>query len=184
MALTATIFKATLQISDIDRGYYAGHTLTLARHPSETDERLMVRLLAFALSADQALSFGRGVSNSDEPALWLHRPDGRIDLWIELGQPAPERLRKACGRARRVRLISYSGSATTLWWQKNSQALQRFDNLEVLELPQEQSRQLMQLARRNMQLNCTIEDGEVWIGDDEYSVNLRPVTLKAAQRKP
>ena len=180
MALSATIFKATLQVSDLDRGYYAGHNLTLARHPSETDERLMVRLLAFALHADEALSFGRGVSNSDEPALWLHRPDGLIDLWIEIGQPDPERLRKACARAHRVQLISYAGSATALWWQKHGPALQRFDKLQVMELPQAQSQALTRLARRNMQLNCTIQDGDIWLSDDQHSVELTLTTLKAA----
>lgn len=178
MALTATIYKATLQISDLDRGYYAAHHLTLARHPSETDQRLMVRLLAFALHADDALTFGRGVSNADEPALWQHQPNGDIALWIEIGQPDPERLRKACGRAHKVLLLSYGGSATTLWWQKHQQTLQRFGNLEIRELAQSSCEQLTNLAQRNMQLNCTIQDGDIWLGDDQQSVELQLSTLK------
>lgn len=177
MALTATIFKLELQLSDLDRGYYAAHNLTIARHPSETDERLMVRIIAFALYADDALSFGRGISNTDEPALWQHHDNGSIERWIELGQPDPDRVRKACGRALQVQVIGYGGSATTLWWQKHAEKLARSKNLDVLELPQQQCRQLLPLVQRNMQLNCTIQDGELWIGDDRHNINLQPVRL-------
>jgi len=99
MASNATIYKTTIQIADMDRQYYQDHVLTLARHPSETDERMMVRLLAFALHAHEALSFGRKVSAEEEPALWLKDLTGAIDLWIEVGQPDEKIIRRACGRA-------------------------------------------------------------------------------------
>jgi uncharacterized protein YaeQ len=177
MALTATIFKADLQVSDLDRGYYANHPLTLARHPSETDERLMVRLLAFALNADDSLNFGKGISNSEEPALWQHWLSGEIATWIDVGQPDPDRLRKACGRADRVLVYSY-GSAAGLWWKKNQEQLQRFAKLSVIELPSDETRALATLVQRTMQLNCTIQDNEVWIGDDSNTIELHPKILQ------
>jgi len=177
MALTATIFKADLQVSDLDRGYYANHPLTLARHPSETDERLMVRLLAFALNADEQLSFGKGISNSEEPALWQHQLSGEITTWIDVGQPDPDRLRKACGRADRVLVYSY-GSAAGLWWKKNQEQLQRFDRLSVIELPDNETQALAGLAQRTMQITCTIEDSSIWIGDDQTTIELTPKALK------
>lgn len=183
MALTATIFKVELQVSDLDRGYYATHNLTVARHPSETDERLMVRLLAFTLNADEALIFGKGISNSEEPALWQHRLNGEIANWIEVGQPDPDRLRKACGRAERVQVFGYGGGAK-IWWQKNHERLQRFDNLQVYELENGETKALAALAQRTMQLNCTVQDGEVWVGDERGGVNLHPVNLKQADSQP
>jgi uncharacterized protein YaeQ len=110
MALNSTIYKVELQISDMDRHYYATHALTLARHPSETEERLMVRLLAFALYADDRLEFGKGISDEDEPALWRKAYTDEIELWIELGQPDEARIRKACGRSRQVVVINYGGN--------------------------------------------------------------------------
>src|SRR3982751_4014640 len=119
MATKATVFRAELQVSDMDRHYYATHALTLAQHPSETDERLMVRLLAFALYADERLEFGRGLSSEDEPALWDRARDGEIALWIELGQPDESRVRRACGRARHVVVVNYGGQGSDMWWKKN-----------------------------------------------------------------
>ena len=130
MALTATIFKVDLTISDLDRGYYATHALVLARHPSETDERMMVRMLAFALNADEALEFGKGLSNEDEPALWRKDLTGIIEQWIEVGLPDEKAVRKACGRATQVLLYTY-GRGATKWWQDNSDAMARPDNLTV-----------------------------------------------------
>ena len=109
MAIKATIFKTELQVSDMDRGYYRDHTLTLARHPSETDERMMVRLLAFALHADEALLFGRGLSTDDEPDLWQKDLTGAVELWIDVGLPTEKDIRKACGRARQVVVYCYGG---------------------------------------------------------------------------
>jgi uncharacterized protein YaeQ len=115
-----TIYRAELQVSDMDRHYYASHALSLAQHPSETDERLMVRLLAFALFADERLAFGRGLSSDDEPDLWRSSLSGEIEQWIDLGQPDEARIRRACGRAREVVVIGYSGRAFDLWWEKNA----------------------------------------------------------------
>ena len=104
MALKATIFKADLHIADMARNYYAEHALTVARHPSETDERMMARILAFALNADERLAFGKGLSDADEPDLWQKDLTGAIEHWIEVGQPDEKRLLRACGRAARARV--------------------------------------------------------------------------------
>jgi uncharacterized protein YaeQ len=178
MALTATIFKAHLQISDLDRPYYGEHQLTLARHPSETDERMMVRLLAFALHADENLKFTRGLCADEEPDLWRKGLSGEIELWIDVGLPDERRVRKACNRAARVCLYLYGGRAAELWWQRNADKLQRFSNLRVVELPEEQSRELATLAQRSMQLQCTVQDGEVWLSSGDRTLSISPLVRK------
>ena len=181
MALTATIFKADLQIADMDRGYYADHALTIARHPSETDERMMVRLLAFALHAGEGLAFGRGLSDDSEPDLWLRDLTGAVQLWIDVGQPDDKRMRRACGRADRVCVYAYGGQGSTQWWEKARGEVERCANLSVIQLPQAACRELAALAQRTMRLNCTVQEGQVWLGDGETSVLVEPVTLKAAE---
>jgi uncharacterized protein YaeQ len=172
MALKSTIFRASLTVSDLDRGYFAEHGLTLARHPSETDERLMVRTLAFGLFAHDALQFGRGISTDDEPALWLKDDTGNILLWIELGIPDERLLRRAAGRAKQVVLLAYGGRAVDIWWQKESATLSRLSNLRVLTIAQEDSKALAALADRNMALTCTIQDGQIWFSAGECTLGL------------
>lgn len=175
MALKASILKAELQVSDMDRNHYDGYSLTLAQHPSETEERLMVRLLAFALNADPALAFGRGLSTEDEPDLWRKDLTGQIELWIELGQPDEARIRKACGRATAVRVYNYGGRAAGLWWDKVRAGLERCRNLEVFDIAPESSAALAALCQRNMSAQCFIQDGEVQMMFEQGSVDLRPV---------
>ncbi len=182
MALSATIFKADLTITDMDRSYYATHALVLARHPSETDERMMVRLLAFALNADEALVFGKGLSSDDEPALWRKDLTGVIELWIEVGLPDEKMVRKACGRATQVGLYTYGRNATK-WWQDHGNALARPDNLTVIALPPLATQEMAKLAQRTMQLQCTVQDGTVWLTDGNNTVEIAPLLLNAA-RKP
>lgn len=179
MALKSTIFKADLQVADLDRSYYAGHALTLARHPSETDERMMVRLVAFMLYADEALVFGKGLSADDEPDLWRKDLTGTITLWIEVGLPDEKRLRRACGRADRVVALSYGGRGAEIWWQQNQSALRKLDKLSVIELALDETRALAALARRNMSLQCTVQEGELWLIADGESLHLRPQILLA-----
>ncbi len=167
MALKATIFKANLQVSDIDRGYYQSHSLTLARHPSETDERMMVRLLAFARHADEALSFCSGLSDQNEPDLWQKDYTDAIDLWIEVGQPDEKRLLKACGRAEQVYVYNY-GSSADIWWNQVSNKLTRTRNLTVVKLPADGTEALAQLVQRSMQIQCMIQDGQlIWTNGQE-----------------
>ena len=177
MALKSTIFKADLQISDMDRHYYQQHALTIARHPSETDERMMIRVLAFALHASEALTFGKGLSDTDEPDLWEKDLTGAIDLWIEVGQPDDRAILKACGRAGRVLVYSYS-SVSNIWWNQTGSRVERAKNLKVVNIPAEASQALAALAQRTMQLQCTIQDGQVWLGANEDMVLIEPETVK------
>jgi uncharacterized protein YaeQ len=178
MAAKATVFKAELQVSDMDRHYYATHALTLAQHPSETEDRLMVRLLAFALNASESLAFGRGISTEDEPDIWDRDLTGAIQLWIEVGQPDEQRLRKACGRAKEVRVYCYSGRSAAVWWQKSESDFARFKNLRVFDVPAEATTQLGALAARNMNLQCLIQDGHVQLSTDSGSADIELTTLK------
>lgn len=180
MALKATIFRVDLSIADIDRGYYADHSLTIARHPSETDERMMVRVLAFALHAGDELEFGRGLSSEDEPDLWQRDLTGTIDKWIEVGLPNERELRKACGRAREVHVLAYGGRAVDLWWQGVSEDLARHDHLVVADIPADASRELARMAERSMRLQVTIHDGHISITDHESSIGTEVRVLKPA----
>jgi uncharacterized protein YaeQ len=180
MASNATIFKATIQIADMDRHYYEDHTLTLARHPSETDERMMVRLLAFVLHAHEALSFGRGLSAEEEPTLWHKDLTGAIVRWIEVGQPEEKAIRRACGRAKQVCVYTYGGRGADHWWGKNLATLERLNNLTVMNLPPDGSRALTTLAQPSMQLQCTIQEGQIWMADGENTAHIKLTILKGA----
>jgi uncharacterized protein YaeQ len=179
MALKATVVKAQLQVSDMDRHYYAAHALTLAQHPSETQARLMVRLLAFALFADERLEFGRGLSTDDEPDLWRKSLTGEIEQWIELGAPDEARVRKACGRAHQVVVLGYAGRASELWWEKNAAGLARCSNLRVVDLPAGIADGLAALYAKSMSLQCLVQDGEVQVMGDAGTVTVMPVVRKA-----
>jgi len=169
MALKATIYKAELQVNDMDRHYYATHQLTLAQHPSETEERMMMRLLAFALHADERLEFGRGLGADDEPDLWRKSLTGEIEQWIELGHPDEQRIRKACGRARQVVVITYSGRSSDVWWDKIAPGLARSKNLTVIDIPAATVQALASLADRNMELQCLIQDGQTQLMSTKMS---------------
>lgn len=167
MALKSTIHKAELSISDMDRNYFAEHSLTLALHPSETEERMMVRLLAFALNADELLTFGKGVSTDDEPALWRKNHAGEIEQWIDVGLPDERRIRKACGRADAVAIYLYGGSIADKWWRDNERVMHTLGKVSVWQLPDTAG--LTALCARNMRLHCTIDGGVVWLSNDEQT---------------
>lgn len=174
MALKSTIYKAELQVADLDRGYFGEHALTLAKHPSETDERLMLRLLAFALFASPDLSFGKGISNDDEAALWEVDAGGVIRCWIEVGQPEEERIRKACSRSEKVVVINYGARAADVWWLQQADKLARYDKLSVWRLPAEEGASLAALAGRNMHFSCTIQESVIYFD----GLELHPIRLK------
>lgn len=181
MALKATIYKASLEISDIDRNVYGDHPITLARHPSETDERMMIRLLAFALNqpaddARGALEFAKDMWDPDEPCLWQKDLTGLLVHWIEIGQPDEKRLLRVCGRAERVTVYSFS-SSTALWWSGVAGKLARTRNLTVWQIPAAQSQQLAALAQRSMKLQVTMQAGGLWVGDGTQTVEIQPTCL-------
>jgi uncharacterized protein YaeQ len=179
MAIKATIFKANLQIADMERHYYQDHALTLARHPSETDERLMVRLLAFALHAQEYLEFGQGMTADDEADLWLKDLTGAIKLWIDVGLPDEKLIRKASGRAAQVIVYTYGGRIADMWFAQHSSQFDRLKNLTIVSLPMESTRAIARLVQRTMQLQCTIQDGQVWLSDGNESVQVERVIKKA-----
>ncbi|HVK56624.1 MAG TPA: YaeQ family protein [Burkholderiales bacterium] len=181
MALKATIYKADLQVSDLDRHYYQNHALTVARHPSETEERLMVRLAAFAHNAHPALTFAKGLSDVDEPDLWQRDLTGAIDLWIDVGLPDERRIIKASGRARKVIVYAYGGNAATLWWNQTTAKLARLNNVTVMNIPMEASKALALLARRNMQLQASIQDNEIMVTCEDGLVSVSLEKLKDSQ---
>ncbi len=172
MALKATIFKALLEISDLERQYYGSHTLTVAQHPSETEARMMIRLLAFALYADEQLKFTRGLSSVEEPDLWQKSLSDELELWIDLGQPDPRRLRQACGRARRVVAVTYGSRAAEVWWQKNRGELERLRNLTVLHLAVSDQDALAGLVSRNLNLQLTISDSNIYLTAGDRTVEI------------
>lgn len=176
MAAKATIYKASLNIADMDRNYYAEHNFTLAKHPSENDLRLMVRLAAFILNADEKLLFSKGISQDDEPDLWQKALDGEIKLWIDLGQPDEKRIRKACGRSEKVIIYTYQEGSASAWWKQVGKSLERFKNLSVVHLNIEGEIEL--LAQRTMSLQCNISDYELTIIDNENSVIVKEERYK------
>lgn len=185
MALKATIYKANLQLADMDRNVYGDHAVTIARHPSETDERMMIRLLAFALNVpasndDGALEFAKDLWDTDEPGLWQRDLTGQITHWIDVGQPDDKRMMRASPRAGRVSVYSFS-AGTPIWWSGIATKITRAGNLTVWQVPPEQSQALAALAQRTMQLQLTVQDGHVWVGDGERSVELTPLVLYRAR---
>ena len=179
MALKSTIFKAELQLADLDRSHFGDYSLTIARHPSETDERMMVRLLAFALNASETLTFGRGLSAEDEADLQDLDATGSIERWIDVGLPDEKAIRRACNRARQVVVLSYGGRGAEIWWQQTAGKLAGQKNLRVLALSPADSQALTTLAQRNMRLQCTIQDGVIWLGGADQHVEITPVVLQA-----
>ncbi|WP_028454027.1 YaeQ family protein [Chitinilyticum litopenaei] len=181
MALKATVYKAELTISDMDRGYYATHHLTIARHPSETDERMMLRLAAFARHASDTLEFGRGISDEDDAALWQKTLTDDIELWIELGQPDEKRIKHACQRAEQVWVYTYGNRVEDTWWKKIEGQVCRFANLHVAALDGEQFAALGRLAERTMRISATIQDGELFLANGQDDIQLQFRMLQGGQ---
>jgi uncharacterized protein YaeQ len=186
MALKSTIFKAALAVADIDHGYYADHALTLARHPSETDERMMIRLVALALNAhklqdvcqgDGTLAFGAGLSNVDEPDVWLRDFTGETKLWVEVGQPEDKPIIKACGKSDEVIVYCFNHAAE-IWWRGIENKLTRPQNLQVYRVPTEASQALAALAQRSMQLQATIQENTLTLGDGANSIDVELLRWK------
>ena len=180
MAQKATIYKVELSVSDMDRHYYETHKLTVAKHPSETDERLMVRLVAFALNAHEHLEMTKGLSTDDEPDIWQKSLSGELDVWVALGLPSEKVIRQSCGKAGRVILYPYGGKTAEMWWDKVKNSTTRFDNLQVMNLAEADTDALAKLASRTMKLQVNIQDSEVMVSVDDSMVYLTPVEWKGA----
>ncbi len=179
MAQKATIYKVELSVADMDRHYYETHNLTVAKHPSETDERLMVRILAFALNAHEQLKFTRGISTDDEPDIWQKSLSDEIEVWIALGQPSEKILRQSCGKADQVIIYCYGGSTAEIWWEKIKNSTTRFDNLQVTNLLRKDTNELGDLASRVMKMQVNIQDDDVMVSVGESIVYVTPVKWKS-----
>ena len=178
MAQNATIYKVELSVADMDRHYYETHKLTLAKHPSETDERLMVRIIAFALNAHAQLEMTKGLSTDDEPDIWQKSLSGELELWVALGLPSEKLLRQSCGKAAKVVVYPYGGRPAEIWWDKIKNSTTRFDNLQIVNLRQADTDAIAALASRAMKLQINIQDGEVMINLDDRSVYISPQPWK------
>lgn len=180
MAQNATIYKAELSVSDMDRHYYETHNLTIAKHPSETDERLMLRVLAFALNAHEHLEFTKGISTDDEPDIWQKNLSGELELWVTLGLPSEKIVRQSCGKADEVIVYCYGGRTADMWWEKIKNSTTRFDNLQVINLSENDVNALGKLTSRSMKLQVNIQDGEVMVSVGDSVVYVTPIKLKSA----
>jgi uncharacterized protein YaeQ len=181
MAQKATIYKVELSVSDMDRHYYETHNLTVAKHPSETDERLMVRILAFALNAHEQLEMTRGISTDDEPDIWQKSLSGELELWVALGLPGEKFVRQSCGKSGEVIVYCYGGRTAEMWWEKIKNKTTRFDNLKVINFSEDDTSQLGKLASRSMRLQVNIQDGDVMVSVDDSIVYVTPIKWKFAE---
>ncbi|WP_430473078.1 YaeQ family protein [Thalassospira lucentensis] len=180
MAQKATIYKIELSVSDMDRHYYETHKLTVAKHPSETDERLMVRVVAFALNAHEHLELTKGLSTDDEPDIWQKTLSGEIDVWVALGLPSEKVLRQSCSKAAKVIVYPYGGRAAEMWWDKLKNGTNRFDNLQVINFSETDTAALAKLASRAMNLQINIQNGDVMVSVNESVVYVTLDTWKGA----
>lgn len=178
MAQKSTIYKVELSVSDMDRHYYETHKLTIAKHPSETDERLMVRLLAFALNAHESLEMTKGLSTDDEPDIWQKSLSNELELWVALGLPSDKIVRQSCGKSDHVVIYCYGGRTAEVWWDKIKNSTTRFDNLQVFNLTEQNTNELAALASRSMKLQVNIQDGDVMVSADDSMVYITPVQWK------
>ena len=177
MALGATIYKAIVDVSDIDRGYYESRTLTVARHPSETEARMMLRILAYALYAGEHVEFGRGISTEDEAAIWEINDAGDIGRWIEIGVPDTKTVRKAAGKSDDVVVIAYDEARIEPWWASHKGDFSKIDKLTVRWISDDDLAKLAAMAKRNMKLAATIQDGVVWLADDTQNIEIEIKSL-------
>jgi len=180
MAQKATIYKVELSVCDMDRHYYETHKLTVAKHPSETDERLMVRMLAYALNAHEKLELTKGLSTDDEPDIWRKSLSGELELWVTLGLPSEKVVRQSCGKADKVIVYCYGGRTAEMWWEKIKNSTTRFENLQVVNLSDTNTSELAKLASRALQLQVNVQDGEAMVSVDESIVYVNPVKWKNA----
>lgn len=176
MALRPKIFKVNIQIADMDRHHYKDHLITIAQHSSETDERMMVRILAFALNASDNLTFAEGISDPNQADLWDKDHNEDIGLWISVGLPDEKLIRKAVSRAEQVILYTYGGRAVEIWWNKLQ--LKDYQNLRVINLTGQDTQELAAMLMRGMKINFTIQEGEIMVSNEVISLNFTQQVLK------
>lgn len=176
MAIKATIFKVDLSITDMDRHYYGDHQLTIARHPSESDKRMMLRIIAFAFNAHEQLEFTKGLSDVEEPDLWQKNYSDEIECWVELGQPSEQRIKKGCNQSQHMLVYSYANGMFENWWQKDKNSLSSRKNLAIFTIPEATGEYLASLVTRQMHIQCTIQDGQAWLNLGEETIEISLIT--------
>ena len=177
MALKPTIYKFRISLTDMNRDYYDSFNLTVAQHPSETEQRLMIRIIAYILNAHPDLKFGKGLSDEEEASLWQINYSDEINVWVELGQPDEKRLKKACNQAKQVKLYTY-GSSSGTWWSGAKNNLKKFDRLSIELFEQTTCDALVKLLRRNMEFQCSIQDGQLWLSSGDETLLVETETLQ------
>jgi uncharacterized protein YaeQ len=180
MAQNATIYKVELSVSDMDRHYYETHKLTVAKHPSETDERLMIRIVAFALNAHENLEMTKGISTDDEPDIWQKSLSGALDVWVALGLPSEKVMRQSCSKADKVIVYPYGGRTAEIWWDKIKGSTARFENLQVIGFSEKDTGELAKLASRTMKMQVNVQDAEVMVSVGDSIVYVSPLKWKSA----
>lgn len=161
MALKPTIYKFNISLSDLERDYYDTLNITTAQHPSETLERMMVRILAFCINAQEYLSFTKGLSEADEPDIRARSLDGQLSLWIDVGEPAVDRIKKATRLASSVRVYSFN-SKSDVWWSKEQAKFSRLA-VSVFQFPWSSVQELARLVDRTMELSVTITGNSAYV---------------------
>ena len=179
MALKATVYKASISISDMDRSYYADHQLTIAQHPSENEQRLMARISAWIFHASERLEFTRGLSSTDEPEIWEKNDDQSNQLWIELGHPDEKRVKKASTLSRDVAIYGYQGRMTAQWWQERHPHVESFNRVTAYELPEDAIQASARLLNRTMKLQATIQENTLWLSNEEESIEIERIPLRS-----
>ena len=176
MALGATIYKIKIALSDLDRQRYETLGLTVAQHPSETLERMMARVLVYCLNAEENLAFGKGLSSDDEPDIWLRTLDSRTALWIEVGEPNVERIKKATRAAQAVKVYSFN-TRSDVWWSQGASKFSKLD-AEFFQLDWHDVQALAKLVQRNMDLSVTISDASAFVADQKSGFEVHWKTLR------
>ncbi|KLV04160.1 hypothetical protein ABT56_16265 [Photobacterium aquae] len=174
MALKATIYKANMNVADMDRHVYLDQAHTLACHPSETLQRLMLRLAVWGFNADEELVFTKGLCDADEPVLWKKNYTDDIELWVDLGLPDEKRIKKAAHKADKVLIAAYGDNAAPIWWKQNKTKIEQYGNISVVFFDDETLAQLEAMVERTMQLQLTIEGEQGWLSCGEHNCTLVP----------
>ncbi len=175
MALKPTIYKLKIALTDLDRNYYNTLNLTIAQHPSETLERMMARILAFCINAQESLSFTKGLSSAEEPDLWAHTLDGRVALWIDVGEPAVDRIKKATRIAQTVKVYSFN-SKSDVWWIQEQEKFKQL-TASIFQFQWKDIQTLAKLAQRTMDISVTITENSAYIATESGECEVGWVSL-------
>ena len=180
MALKSTIYKVRLTLSNLNIHHYSDYSLTIAKHPSENELRMMIRLLAFSLSAQEDVQFTKGLSADNEADLWKINHDGSIEHWIELGLPDERRIRQICSKANKVTIYTYHGNQALLWFESIENKVQRFDHLNIIHFSVKDTHLLEAFAEKGMNLNISIEDNDIWISNETERICVEYLVVKGS----